>query len=46
MVVTTSHYTKNTVGLACANQIELWDRNKLIEVMLKDKNTKEVIKAI
>lgn len=46
MVVTNSQYTKNAVHLANANQIELWDRKKLIDVMIKDKDTKEVLKGI
>ncbi|MCH4200549.1 MAG: restriction endonuclease [Clostridium tyrobutyricum] len=35
MVITNSFFTKNAVELARANNIELWDRNKLIEVMNK-----------
>lgn len=32
MVVTNSYFTTNAINLAKSNDIELWDRNKLIEV--------------
>jgi restriction system protein len=46
MVVTNSNYTKNAINLANANQVELWDRKKLIDVMIKDKDSREIIKEI
>ncbi|WP_271716047.1 restriction endonuclease [Anaeromicropila herbilytica] len=45
MVITNSYFTKNAINLAKANQIELWDRNKLIEVMLKN-NGREISSQI
>lgn len=45
LVVTNSYFTKNAFQLAKANQIELWDRNKLIEVMIIS-NEKELIENI
>ena len=32
MVITNSFFTKNAYALASANGVELWDRNKLIEI--------------
>lgn len=32
MVITNSFFTKNAYALAAANGVELWDRNKLIEI--------------
>ena len=43
IVVTNNYYTKNAINLAEANEIELIDRNKLIEIMDKN-NCKEVAK--
>ena len=33
IVVTNSYYTKNAIELAKTNSIELWDRDKLLDVM-------------
>lgn len=33
MVITNNYYTKNAENLARSNEIELWDRNKLISFM-------------
>lgn len=45
LVVTNSFFTPNAVNLAIANSIDLWDRNKLIEVMTKE-NALEVIHEV
>lgn len=44
IVVTNSYFTPNAKNLAIANNIELWDREKLIEVMINE-NAKENINA-
>jgi len=38
MVVTNSFFTQQAIELARRNQVELWDRNKLVTVLLSVKN--------
>ena len=35
MVVTTSYFTPNAEALAVSNEVELWDRNRLAEVVIR-----------
>jgi hypothetical protein len=35
MVVTTSYFTPNAEALAASNSVELWDRNRLAEVVIR-----------
>jgi restriction system protein len=37
IVVTNNYYTGNAIELAECNDIELWDRNKLIQIMAEAK---------
>lgn len=46
MVITNSFFTKNAVQLAESNNIELWDRNKLIKIMDKSNGKKMAEKII
>lgn len=47
MVITNSYFTPNAKELAVSNNIDLWDRNVLVEVMAKNqgKEISEVIKS-
>ena len=38
MVVTNTRFTNNAFNLAYSNEVELWDRNKLIKFILDSKN--------
>lgn len=42
MVITNSTFTPNAENLAKTNEIELWDREKLIDVMLKSNSKKNM----
>lgn len=46
IVITNNYFTKNAVNLADKNNIELWDRNKLIEIMSKSVNRTASKKAL
>ena len=39
-VITNNRFTENAYNLAKSNEVELWDRKKLIEFVLKAKNCK------
>ncbi len=39
MVITNNRFTDNAFNLAYSNEVQLWDRNKLIKFMLDSKNT-------
>jgi HJR/Mrr/RecB family endonuclease len=39
-VITNNRFTENAYNLAKSNEVELWDRNKLIEFILVAKNCK------
>ncbi|MGI4787354.1 MAG: restriction endonuclease [Janthinobacterium lividum] len=43
MVVTNSTYTRAAVELARANRVALWDRNRLVETLLRVKDEAEAI---
>jgi HJR/Mrr/RecB family endonuclease len=40
LVITNNRFTENACKLAKSNEVELWDRKKLIEVILTAKNCK------
>ncbi|MCT4584069.1 MAG: restriction endonuclease [Peptostreptococcaceae bacterium] len=42
MVITNSFYTKQAINLARANDVELWNRNDLIEKLVKNNSKKEL----
>lgn len=39
IVITNNRFTENAYNLARSNEVELWDRKKLIEFMLRTKNS-------
>jgi len=45
IVVTSNFFTPNAINLANSSGVELWDRNKLIEIMIKQ-NGKESIESL
>lgn len=46
MVVTNSFFTKNAIQLAKSNNIELWDRNRLIKIMNRSKGKEMAQKVV